>query len=182
MWPNYKSANYVQLDRDDITAIQYLYGNKRLPKPPSSRPAAPEATTILPRTTTTTSNNEEKDICVDSSVDAVLDLNGETFAFKGRHYWKIVNYRLVGAAQFIKNRWQELEGNLDAAMLGDGNSVYFFKEEYCWKYDVEDVIMPGYPRLIKDEFEGIPSSLDAAMRWGNGHMYFFKGKFQTTSS
>lgn len=179
MWPNYKSGN-LQLARDDIKGIQYLYGNKNhyttTKKPFTQKPTKPR----VPVDGTTTSPRENvPNICVDSSIDAALKIMNETFFFKGDYYWKIVNYRPDrGYPKRIQNRWKELPGNIDAALQDIDMTVYFFKSNICWKYDRNNDLMHGYPKQIRNVFTGIPDNLDAAMTWKNDDLYFFKGMSQ----
>lgn len=175
MWPNYKSGD-VQLSHDDIKGIQYLYGGKRYT--PTRRPTYTEQPEMpyTPVDGNQPSGGNYPNICDDASIDAAVEIGQETFFFKGDYYWKIVNYRREGQPERIQNRWKELSGSIDAILQDDDRTIYFFKNDKCWKYDFNNNLIQGYPKEIDDDFADIPDNLDAALTWKNGDLYFFKGK------
>ena len=63
--------------------------------------------------------------------------------------------------------------------VSDGKSVYFFKGDQYWKYDMSaGALYSGYPTVYGNgtgNWPGIPESLDAAVpQWSDGKsVYLF---------
>ncbi|XP_064455146.1 stromelysin-3-like [Ornithodoros turicata] len=155
-----------QLDRDDIDAIQALYGPaQRTTKGPtrgtSRRPSLPGP-----------------DLCQDSSIDAATRTeDGSSYVFKGDYYWKIENDGVAeGYPRMIRDDWEGLPGDIDAALTWSDGKTFFFKGSQYWRFRNRKM-MPNYPQPINVGFQGVPNNIDAVLVWsGNGKTYFFKGR------
>lgn len=157
------------MDKDDIDAIQALYG-----EPGNSNVPDKDETPGKPKPEST--NNE--DLCTDSRFDTLFGTqDGSYYVFKGSNYWKLTEDSVEpGYPRKISQDWPGLPNNIDAAVTWtDNGKTYFFKGDSYWKFDNKDAI-EGYPRKISEGFEGIPNDVDTAFVWGgNGKIYFFKG-------
>lgn len=197
--PNFK------LHADDILAIQALYGERGPDdeQPPSTVDYGSPSTTADPtegrrrypgsRTSTTTTSttpapeddggffgfgggSKPVDLCQDSAIDAITRTeDGNTYVFRGQHYWQIKNEGLAsGYPAKISRDWEGLPANLDAALTWSDGKTFFFKGDKYWRY-FNKRREPGYPKPISAGFAGIPNNVDAAFVWsGNGKTYFFK--------
>lgn len=185
--PNFK------LHADDILGIQALYGEKPTDEqpvsstsqpPPSSTTDSSSETPDWRRRRPTPSPDEDGffaggakpvDLCRDSAVDAITRTeDGNTYVFRGLHYWQIKNEGLAGSPGKISRDWDGLPGNLDAALTWSDGKTFFFKGDKYWRF-FNKRREPGYPKLISAGFAGIPNNVDAAFVWsGNGKTYFFK--------
>lgn len=197
--PNFK------LHADDILGIQALYGDKTDEPSFGSTAATPASTSSTTPTSTTeepetrrrarpgSSDDEDgggggffgfggsggskpADLCQDSAIDAITRTeDGNTYVFRGQHYWLIKNEGLAsGYPAKISRDWDGLPGNLDAALTWSDGKTFFFKGDKYWRF-FNKRREPGYPKLISAGFAGIPNNVDAAFVWsGNGKTYFFK--------
>jgi matrix metalloproteinase-14 (membrane-inserted) len=163
MAPFYKGYKPgLSLDKDDIRAIQALYG-QHVPKPtPSPKPFLQPPSNPL---------------CSDSSVDATVRTgDGTSYVFKRSQYWELTRDSVKeGYPRRIEDDWSGLPGNLDAALTWEKTgATYFFKGNSYWKFKNKSPV-PGYPKSMRDGWPGIPSGVDSAFVWGgNGKIYFTK--------
>ncbi|XP_017273790.1 matrix metalloproteinase-17 [Kryptolebias marmoratus] len=183
-----------RLDLDDRMAIQQLYGVRedgrpgvvnpyptRLPNPP------PPRSTKLPRPTKT-SDPSFQDRC-QGSFDAVANIRGEVFFFKGSHFWRT---QRDGSLVFVRpaeiqNFWMGLPpgtNRIDAVYerKSDSKIVFFIGSQY-WVFK-DTVAMSGYPRPLSDwgmrrKNGALVDRVDAAFIWAhNGKTYLFSaGEF-----
>ena len=128
---------------------------------------------------------------IPSDLDAVVPHYNDgksVYFFKGNRYWK---YNLMASAVEPgyphayggdTKRFPGVPADLDAAVSHpyDGKSVYFFKGDRYWKYDMTTGrVMHGYPIVYgkTSTWHGIPADVDAAMsHWSDGaSVFFFKG-------
>ncbi|XP_003961452.2 matrix metalloproteinase-25 [Takifugu rubripes] len=174
-----------QLAVDDKLAIQQLYGVRdtapsdggdphlpRLPSPPPPRPTQ----------LTDPSFNER----CQGGFDAVANIRGEVFFFKGAQFWRtkrdgsLVSNR---PAQ-IQNFWMGLPpqtNKIDAVYerKSDSHIIFFIESQYWVFKDTE--AMSGYPRPLSDwgmtRRNGQPvDKVEAAFIWAhNGKTYLFSG-------
>jgi hypothetical protein len=67
---------------------------------------------------------------------------------------------------------------IDACILWDDETAYFFRGEDYWRWDVgPDEISEGYPMPIAEGWPGWPEhwvDVEAAVMWPTGHVYFFR--------
>ncbi|KAL6095105.1 mmp25 [Pungitius sinensis] len=174
-----------RLDQDDRMAIQQLYGVNdrrppggvdpdlpRLPSPPPPRPTKPW--------------NPPLDDRCRGGFDAVANIRGEVFFFKGTYFWRTGRDRLLVSfkpAQ-INNFWIGLPpgtNKIDAVYerKSDSRIIFFIGSQY-WVFN-DTVAMSGYPRPISEwgmrTESGTPvDTVEAAFIWAhNGKTYLFSG-------
>ncbi|CAL4067849.1 unnamed protein product [Meganyctiphanes norvegica] len=155
------------LHKDDIQAIQALYGENKGGKPPPSIPSTGGGS-IPPKAT---------GLCQDSKLDAIVTLfNNATYVFKGSKYWKLNNDGVHdGYPKSISTNWDGLPSNIDAAFTWSNGKTYFFKGSTYYRFS-NGKMDNDYPKSISKGFAGIPNNIDAAYVWsGNGKIYFTKG-------
>lgn len=183
--PNFK------LDRDDIRAIEALYGRRKKGNDgPCGSGKIDAATRITDGSTymfrgsyfwKTGDTVYKKRISSEwtglpDDINAALTwANGETFFFKGGQYWKFIDKKMApGYPLDISYGFPGVPDNLDAAFVWSGNGqTYFFKGGQYWKNGSSG---DEYPKSISN-WRGLPSSIDAALNWENGFTYFFKGDY-----
>jgi hypothetical protein len=76
------------------------------------------------------------------------------------------------------SKTHKLSAVIDTVFVwGGDNNLYFFKDEYYWRYDDKNAMMEeGYPKKIMEFWGRIPKALDAAMTYPyDQKTYFFKG-------
>jgi matrix metalloproteinase-14 (membrane-inserted) len=143
------------MDQDDIDGITHIYGKN---SPTYKRPPICET---------------------DTEFDAIEVIDGDIHAFKGDNYWLISeDGSMSSPTRRIQARWRDVPSNLDAVVSFDMNKgpVFFFKNEYYWRYNKSNSLQPITSRLIREGFPGIPDKVDAAFVWSrNGGLYFIKG-------
>ncbi|XP_056222688.1 matrix metalloproteinase-17 isoform X1 [Seriola aureovittata] len=174
-----------QLALDDKLAIQQLYGVRdggpsggvdpdlpRLPTPPLPRPTQLPGPSIHER--------------CQGGFDAVANIRGEVFFFKGAQFWRTKrDGSLVSLhpAQ-IKNFWIGLPpgtNKIDAVYerKSDSSIIFFIGSQY-WVF-MDTVAMSGYPRPLSDwgmrtDGNAFVDRVDAAFIWAhNGKTYLFSG-------
>jgi len=162
MAPFYKGYKpNLTLDKDDIRAIQALYG--------------PEVSKPTPRPTPSPGGRNE--LCFNSRIDAVLKTNdGTSYVFRDGKYWRLTTDSVArGYPRSIESDWPSLPSKIDAAFTWENTGAsYFFSGNNYWKFK-NQVPAKGYPKTIQEGFPGIPRDVDAAFVWGgNGKIYFMK--------
>nr|XP_040032138.1 matrix metalloproteinase-25 [Gasterosteus aculeatus aculeatus] len=174
-----------QLAQDDLMAIQQLYGVNdggppggvdpnlpRLPSPPPPRPTQPWDPPF-----------EER---CQGGFDAVANIRGEVFFFKGAHFWRTTRDGLLVSFKRaeIKNFWIGLPSGtnkIDAVYerKSDSRIIFFIGSQY-WVFK-DTMAMIGYPRPISEwgmrTESGAPVvTVEAAFIWAhNGKTYLFSG-------
>ena len=165
MAPFYKGyREELELDRDDVTAIQRLYG-----KTPRHSTKKPDLTNRI--------DPVDEELCTDATIDSMVTLStGGTYVFKGAQYWKLTADAVAaGYPRQISQNWGGLPDDIDASFTLTAGMSYFFKKDRYWANDwrLSASLTSNY---ISRDFEGIPDNVDAAFVWsGNGKMYFFQG-------
>ncbi|XP_018592412.1 matrix metalloproteinase-25-like [Scleropages formosus] len=183
--------NRYTLPKDDILGIQMLYGKRMDQNTP--HPGAPPTPRIPllpsppPSKPTQQPDSSLPDRCK-GGFDAVANIRGEVFFFKGPYFWRIQRSgSLVSLAPaLIQNFWMGLpEGTkkIDAVYERSDSHIVFFIGNQYWVFQ-DTVSLPGYPRPLSEL--GMRASdgteverVDAVFVWGhNGKTYLFsKGQF-----
>ncbi|MCJ8738261.1 hypothetical protein PDJAM_G00033730 [Pangasius djambal] len=182
-------ARYT-LPMDDLLAIQTLYGIKvnRATTPPSgySTPRLPERPNTPSPRGTIQPNPGYQDRC-EGGFDAVANIRGDVFFFKGPHFWRVQRSgSLVSLAPaLIRNFWIGLPpgtDKIDAVYERKIDSrIIFFIGSQFWVFK-DTVALPGYPRPLSEwgmrTHNGrMVERVEAAFVWAhNGHTYLFSGE------
>lgn len=177
-------ANF-RLDLDDKLAIQQLYGVKGGGKPGGDDPDLPRLPSPPPPRPTQHSDPSFNERC-QGGFDAVANIRGEVFFFRGAHFWRTQQDRSLVSFKpaLIKNFWMGLPqgtNKIDAVYerKSDSSIVFFIGSQYWVFKDTQ--AMQGYPRPLSDW--GMKTSngnyvekVDAAFVWAhNGKTYLFSG-------
>uniref|UniRef100_A0A8C8S5Y0 Peptidase metallopeptidase domain-containing protein n=1 Tax=Pelusios castaneus TaxID=367368 RepID=A0A8C8S5Y0_9SAUR len=118
-----------------------------------------------------------------SSIDAVAQIRGETFLFKGRYFWRLSHSRHLASLRPALSAafWRGLPRSLskvDAVYeRPTDHRILFFSGPLYWLFK-DNGVEEGYPRTITDF--GLPQGgVDAAFsRPQDRKTYFFKGNLQ----
>ncbi|KAM6897082.1 matrix metalloproteinase-17 [Xenentodon cancila] len=174
-----------KLDLDDKLAIQQLYGVRDSGRPDTSDPGIPRLPSPPPPRPTHSYDPSSQERC-QGGFDAVANIRGEVFFFRGAHFWRtkrdgsLVSLR---PAQ-IKNFWMGLPSDvnkIDAVYerTSDHKIIFFIGSQY-WVFK-DTRAMDGYPRPLSDwgmrtKTGKLVDKLDAAFIWAhNGKTYLFSG-------
>uniref|UniRef100_A0A671KJ31 Matrix metalloproteinase-25-like n=1 Tax=Sinocyclocheilus anshuiensis TaxID=1608454 RepID=A0A671KJ31_9TELE len=174
-------ASYT-LPEDDRYAIQSLYGSKRR----SSTPSPNHPTQNLPKPPSPPQPDPSVQNRCEGGFDAVANIRGEVFFFKGPYFWRI--QRSGSLVSFhpalIKNFWIGLPpgtNKIDAVYerQTDSRIIFFIGSQY-WVFK-DTMAISGYPRPLSDwgliSHDGSEvRRVDAAFIWAhNGKSYIFSG-------
>ncbi|KAL4617822.1 matrix metalloproteinase-25-like [Arapaima gigas] len=176
------------LPKDDVLGIQALYGKRKTQsRPYPTTPRFPPIPSPPPSKPTERPDPSLPDRCK-GGYDAVANIRGEVFFFKGPYFWRIQRsgalISLVPAK--IQNFWIGLPpgtNKIDAVYERSDSHIVFFIGNQYWVFK-DTVSLPGYPHPLSEW--GMRASdgtkverVDAAFLWGhNGKTYLFsKGEF-----
>ncbi|XP_053722589.1 matrix metalloproteinase-17 [Synchiropus splendidus] len=176
-----------QLAPDDKLAIQQLYGIKQQ-KPNGVDPDLPRLPTPRPAQPTQRSDPTLPQRC-EGGFDAVANIRGEVFFFKGAHFWRTTRDGSLVSLRpaLIKNFWYGLPdgvNKIDAVYerKSDSNIIFFIGSQY-WVFK-DTVAKSNYPRPLSDWGMKTKNGMnvrkvDAAFIWAhNGKTYLFSdGEF-----
>ena len=148
----------VKLDKDDIQAIQSLYGTK------TEKTKGP--TIHFP-------DDDYGELCSGTKFDTIVMTDDkETFVFKNNKYWRLTDVSVApGYPKYIFQGWKGLPSNLDAAFTWTNGKTYFFKDSRYWRFS-NQTQDEGYPKEISKGWDGIPSNIDAAFVWSGNKQTF----------
>jgi len=181
MFPWYSSIPQdYSLPKDDLEAIQYLYGeiDQNLattprPTPSTNRPK----TTQRPRQVDIDATSPDK---CNTNFDAVAVLRGEMWVFKNNYFWRI--NKDGGSREDpmeLRSFWYGLPSHVnhvDAVYEKSDHDIVFFVGKKYYILASNSYLRNG-PLPITEL--GLPDTLekiDGAMRWGyNDKTYFFSG-------
>ncbi|KAM4526131.1 matrix metalloproteinase-17 [Fundulus diaphanus] len=174
-----------KLSLDDRLAIQQLYGVRDQTHPGGDKPDPPLFPSPPPQRPTRLPEPSFGERC-QGGFDAVANIRGEVFFFRGAHFWRtkrdgsLVSLR---PAQ-ITNFWMGLPAGtnkVDAVYerKSDSRIVFFIGSQY-WVFK-DTIAMSGYPRPLSDwnmrkQSGAEVDRVDAAFVWAhNGKTYLFSG-------
>ncbi|KAL7870053.1 hypothetical protein AOLI_G00140410 [Acnodon oligacanthus] len=178
-----------KLPMDDLLAIQTLYGIKvtKETTPPVGRPTPrwPERPKTPPPRVTAPPDPDAQARC-EGGFDAVANIRGEVFFFKGPYFWRM--QRTGSLVSFsparITNFWMGLPrdtSKIDAVYerKTDNHIVFFIGSNYWIFKDTR--VLPGYPRPLSEWRMRTQSGkqvdqVQSAFVWAhNGKTYLFSG-------
>ncbi|CAL1599368.1 unnamed protein product [Knipowitschia caucasica] len=174
---------HYQLALDDKMAIQQIYG-----VPDDKTPVKPEAPLLPspppPRPTKHFDTSYQKRCS--GGFDAVANVRGEVFFFKGDQFWRTKRDGSLISLNpaLIRNFWMGLPSGsykIDAAYerKADSRIVFFIGSQYWVFKDTE--VQSGYPRPLSDwgmktKKGQAVDRVEAAFTWDhNGKTYLFSG-------
>ncbi|KAL0984524.1 hypothetical protein UPYG_G00142640 [Umbra pygmaea] len=185
-----KDMTSYSLPLDDKMAIQELYGWKgsQTVRPGgvgTAKPSMPNPPLPKP---TKNSDTSFQDRC-EGGFDAVANVRGEVFFFKGRYFWRIqrTGFLVSDNPALIRNFWIGLPteiNKIDAVYerKNDNHIIFFIGAQY-WVFR-DTMALPGYPRPLADWGMRTKNGrqverVEAAFVWAhNGKTYLFSmGEF-----
>ncbi|XP_077015412.1 matrix metalloproteinase-17 [Tamandua tetradactyla] len=165
------------LPYEDRVRVWQLYGVRESVSPT----AQPEDPPLLPDPPDNRSSIQGPAVphrC-DAHFDAVAQIRGEAFFFKGKYFWRLTRDRHLVSLQpaHVHRFWRGLPPHLDSVDAvyerPSDHKIVFFKGDRYWVFR-DNNVEEGYPRPISD-FSLPPGGVDAAFSWAHDDKtYFFK--------
>lgn len=173
MFPYYQTIERgIRLPLDDMLGVRKIYSETGYNSRTTKRPR------VYPRPTSAPSPDQCR-----AKIDAVSVINGDTFLFSGRFYWRISRYyntKRPIVAEPISRFWYGLPAGVDRidaiySRPHDGKVIIFIGRRY-WMF-INNEAEPGYPQpLTRLGIGSDVSHIDAAFVWShNQQTYFFSG-------
>ncbi|XP_064612415.1 matrix metalloproteinase-19-like [Liolophura sinensis] len=170
--PNFK------LHKDDIQAIQHLYGGPGRPRTtPRPRVTSRPRVTLRPRVTRRPTRRPSSGRFCNLKFDAVIKAHdGSTYAFRSHDIYKLTSTGGVsrGFPKRANTVFQSAPINIDAAAYSPwSRKTYMFKGSRLWKY-TGFRLDSDYPKDIRAT--NFPTRPKAALVWRDGRVYLFRGR------
>ncbi|KAJ8364323.1 hypothetical protein SKAU_G00131540 [Synaphobranchus kaupii] len=175
-----------KLAMDDRMAIQTLYGVKEAVPTHHQTPGPPRLPSPEPPSPTRNPDRSLPNRCK-GSYDAVANIRGEIFFFKGPYFWRILQSGSLFSLSpaLIWKFWNGLPPGtkkIDALYERkyDSRIIFFIGNQY-WVFE-NTRSLPGYPRPLSDwgmrSRDGYEIQIvEAAFVWAhNGKTYLFSGR------
>uniref|UniRef100_A0A2K6TBK4 Matrix metallopeptidase 17 n=1 Tax=Saimiri boliviensis boliviensis TaxID=39432 RepID=A0A2K6TBK4_SAIBB len=163
-----------RLPYEDRVRVWQLYGVRESVSPTAQTEEPP----LLPEPPDDRPRKDVPHRC-STHFDAVAQIRGEAFFFKGKYFWRLTRDRhLVSLQPAQMHRfWRGLPLQLDSVDAvyerTSDHKIVFFKGDRYWVFK-DNNVEEGYPRPVSD-FSLPPGGIDAAFSWAyNDRTYFFK--------
>lgn len=152
--------------RESVSPTAQPDAPRRPPEPPDSRHSTPPGEAVPHRCS--------------AHFDAVAQIRGEAFFFKGKYFWRLNRERHLVSPQpaQVHRFWRGLPPQLDGVDAvyerPRDHRILFFRGDRYWVFK-DTHVEEGFPRPVSD-FGLPPGGVDAAFAWARGDKtYFFKG-------
>ncbi|XP_039735418.1 matrix metalloproteinase-17 [Pteropus medius] len=171
---------HYRLPYEDRVRVWQLYGVRESVSP-TAQPDTEEPPLLPEPPNNRSSTLPRKDVPHRCSThfDAVAQIRGEAFFFKGKYFWRLTRDRHLVSLQpaQVHRFWRGLPLHLDSVDAvyerTSDHKIIFFKGDRYWVFK-DNNAEEGSPRPVSD-FGLPPGGVDAAFSWAHSDKtYFFK--------